>query len=227
MSGVVVPGVGGVDPTTTAAQRSGYWPVPLARAVPAAVMALVVTFSADHSAPFGLTVFAAYAVVSGLIGGILARTRLIGTAVRPYLVAQGAISVLLGLVAIPFIGGGVSIMFVIISLWAAVTGALELSCGIRTRRGTRHPHIASGDWITMGAITLLAAFAFVLVPPEYSETYTVDDFEGVLDAAIVVTGALGAYGAIAAVFLLIAGFSAKWGTSSQRSGQQAAKGVAS
>jgi hypothetical protein len=38
---------------------------------------------------------------------------------------------------------------------------------------------------------------------------------GILDASIVAVGILGAYAAILAIYLLIAGFSAKWGTQSE------------
>jgi uncharacterized membrane protein YhaH (DUF805 family) len=53
-------------PSGTAQSRSRYWLVPIARAAVAAVAAVVITFSQDHSAALGLTVFGAFALLSAL-----------------------------------------------------------------------------------------------------------------------------------------------------------------
>ena len=64
-----------------------------------------------------------------------------------------------------------------------------------------------------GAITVVAGIALLLVPPGLNQSVrTAEGTTGVLDASIVAVGILGAYGAILAIYLLIAGFSAKWGT---------------
>jgi len=65
----------------------------------------------------------------------------------------------------------------------------------------------------VGGLTVLAALAFVLIPPDYRQTYAgPDHVKRVLDASVVAVGALGAWAAITSVFLVIAGLSAKWGT---------------
>ena len=46
-----------------------FWPVQLARAVPALVVGLLITFSVDHSATFGLIVFGIFALTTGIILG--------------------------------------------------------------------------------------------------------------------------------------------------------------
>ena len=43
--------------------RAPFWPVPIVRAVPAILVGLVITFSADHTALFGLLAFGGFAVV--------------------------------------------------------------------------------------------------------------------------------------------------------------------
>ena len=43
------------------------WVAPLARAVPALVLGLVITFSQDHSAAFGIVGFGAFAVVTSAV----------------------------------------------------------------------------------------------------------------------------------------------------------------
>lgn len=192
-----------------AAQRSAYWPVPIVRAIPAAVLGLVVTFSADHSAGFGLLGFGIFALASGLIIAVHCWLRLAGSGVRPFLVAQGVVAVVAGILALVLHDGGIAVFLLLVTAFAIITGFLELYCGVRTRRR----FVASGDWMVGGALTVLAAIAFLLVPPELSQKVsTPEGTTGILDASVVAVGILGAYGAILAIYLLIAGFSAKWGT---------------
>ncbi len=70
------------------------------------------------------------------------------------------------------------------------------------------------DAITAGALTVVLAVAFLLVPPDLVVQYGgVEQREGQLTAPVVAVGLLGAYAAIVAVFLVIAALSMKWGTS--------------
>ena len=71
------------DSIADAAQRAAYWPMPIARAVPAAGLALVITFSADHSARFGLITFGIFGIIAGLVLGAVAWLRLASSRVRP------------------------------------------------------------------------------------------------------------------------------------------------
>jgi uncharacterized membrane protein HdeD (DUF308 family) len=89
--------------------------------------------------------------------------------------------------------------------WGAVCGAIELACGIRLRR-----HPASGDWIVVGALTVLLAVAVASVPLGFSDDFIGEQrVAGTLTASIVIVGVLGAYAAIVAVFSVIAGISAR------------------
>jgi len=202
-----------------AAQRSAYWPVPIVRAVPAAALGLVITFVADHSARFGLLGFGIFAVVSGLALAVHCWLRLASSRVRPFLVAQGAVTVVLGILALLLHDGGIAMFFLLVTAFAVITGFLELYSGLRTRRR----FVASGDWLVGGVLTILTAVALLLVPPGlHQNVRTAEGTTGVLDASVVAVGILGAYAAILAVYLLIAGFSAKWGTQSIRDGASAA-----
>ncbi len=204
------PALSGAD----AAQRAAYWPMPIARAVPAAALAIVITFSADHSAQFGLTAFGVYGVAAGLVLGVVAWLRLADARVRPYFLTQAAVTLIAGIVALSVRAGHTSasevrFLFLLLTIFAAVTGFLELYSGMRSRRR----FVASGDWIAVGALTVLAALAFLLIPPDYRQNYSgPDHVKRVLDASVVAVGALGAWAAITTVFLVIAGLSAKWGT---------------
>lgn len=196
-----------------AAQRRAYWPVPLVRAIPAAGLAVCITFSADHSAPFGLTAFGIFGIVSGLALGVVSWIRLGSSGSRAYLVAQSAITVAAGLLALLFRDGGVAALFLVLTVFAAITGFLELYLGLRSRRR----FVASTDWLVIGVITAVAALVFVLIPPGYRQSFEgTEKVSGVIDSSIIAVGLLGAYAAIVAVYLLIAAFSAKWGT--QRTG---------
>ena len=198
-----------LDAGANAAQRAAYWPLPIARAVPALVTAAVITFSADHSARVGMLAFGGFALVTGVVTAALAVLRDPAPGLRAYLVAQGVVGVVLGVVSLSVNTAGIATLLLVVTVWAVITGALELYLGIRTRR--RHP--ASNDWLSVGVLTLLAAVVFLLLPPDIADEFVnADGTTGVLDSAVVAVGLLGAYAAIIGVFLVVAGLSAKWGT---------------
>jgi Uncharacterized conserved protein len=182
-------------PQAGAAPRSPYWPVPVARAVPALAVGLYITFSADHSAALGLVLFGAFALVSGLLL-VLLRGRIADRVVRANFVTQGISGILLGIVALAFHGGGLGLLLLLLTAFMAITGFLELYSGLRARR---HPG-AARDWLTVGAFTAVAALVFLLIP----------------QSAILTIGLFGAYGILLGVYLAIAGLSLKWGTDTSR-----------
>ncbi|MES2169928.1 MAG: hypothetical protein V4479_04310, partial [Actinomycetota bacterium] len=68
-------------------------------------------------------------------------------------------------------------------------------------------------WMTVGGLTVILAIAFLLVPPGFSQAFKdPDGVTRVLDSSVIVVGILGLYAGICAVFLVIAGLSARWGT---------------
>ncbi len=194
-----------------ATQRATYWPVAVVRALPAAVLGLVITFVSDHSAGFGLVSFGLFAVVSGVLLAGMSWVRLADSGARSFLVAQGAVTAVAGVLALVFHDGSISVFFLIVTAFALITGFFELYSGLHTRRR----FVASSDWLVGGFITVAAGVALLLVPPGLHQSVrTAEGTTGVLDASIVAVGILGAYGAILAIYLFIAGFSAKWGTQS-------------
>ncbi len=187
-----------------------YWLVFIGRAVVAAVVALAITFSADHSALLGFRLFGAFALVAGALA-IAANLRLLERGIaRSFLVAQGIVSAVLGIVALVTSGGSTAYLLFLLGAWAVFTGVLELYVGIRSRRAAL---LQARDWIFAGGLTLLFAVAMLLIPASYSQHFTgPDGVARVLTAAVVAVGILGAYTAILAVYLVIAGLSLKWGT---------------
>lgn len=180
-----------------AAFSARYWIVPVVRAVLAVVPAIAITFIADHSAGFGLLVFGLWALVSGLVLGALALRTLTG-APRTLFLVNGVVSAVAGLLALSFQGaGGLALYLFLVSVWAAITGFVELYAGIRersraARAGIRSP--VARDWIAVGTLTAVFALVYLLLPPN----------------AVVAIGLLGAYLVIVGVYLAIAGFSLKW-----------------
>lgn len=198
------------DSVDDSGQRARYWPIPVLRAVPAAVVALVVTFSSNHAAGYGLLLFGAFVVVDALALGFAGLRRMpLDARSRSMTLAQAVIGLVAGIAAFALSGAGLPAFITIVVGWAVLAGGLELTQGIRSRG--RSPF--TRDWTTVGGLTLLLAIAFLLTPPDYSQQLGgVERVTGTLDAAVVLVGLLGAYLAIAAVFHVIAGLSHKWGT---------------
>jgi uncharacterized membrane protein HdeD (DUF308 family) len=194
------------NPETDAA----YWYVPLVRAIPAALLALAITFSKSHTPELGFVAFGSFAVVSGVAVVLLHLRSLPGGRPRTAFVVQGAATVLAGIIALVFATAGVPLLLVLVSSWAAVTGIVELYSGI----GSRRAHPAARDWVFIGALTAVLAIAVLLVPPGFTQHFVgPDGLPGVLNAGIIVVGLLGLYGAVETVYLVIAALTLKWGPS--------------
>lgn len=193
---------------STVTARARYWPVQLIRAIPALAVGFVITFSADHSSTFGLIVFGAFALSTGIIvawGAFRSVNRL-----AP--LVRAVISVLSGIAALVFNSTGLGTLFLIVISFAAITGFLELYQGLRARG--RDPF--ARDWITVGALTSVLAIAVLLVPPDFAAPWSVVDATGAatgtVTAQIIVVGIIGAYTILIGVYLVIGGFSARWAT---------------
>lgn len=174
------------------------------RAVPAAVIALVITFLADHSAFLGAIALGGFALATGavLIVGSLknAYPRM------PFLV-QGSVLAIGGVAALVLSRAGLPVLVVLISVVIGVTGIIELVTGLRARGR----EAGARDWVFIGGLSALFATAVLLVPIDFVEVISIPDKSvPPLTASVVVVGLLGAYAAIAAVYLVIAGLSLKW-----------------
>jgi nitrate reductase NapE component len=156
------------------------------RAVPAIIVAAIITFSRNHSSVVGLGIFAGYAIVVSLIMFVsIARVPLSGSD-RNLGGIQAVVTFISGIIAVTNLGSGLSVLVLVLSIWAALTAALELYAGYR------HPDRAvAREWLTIGGFTGLLAIAVSLFP--------VNDIYAV--------GLFGAYGAILGVYLIIAGVS--------------------
>ncbi|MEP6480773.1 MAG: hypothetical protein ABJA94_02065 [Rhodoglobus sp.] len=184
------------------------WFVAIARAVPAAALAAVITFSADHSAALGLVTFGVFGLASGAVILVAALRWARAGVERGVLVVHGTLAMVAGAASIAVPGAGLPFLVFVVTSFAVVSGFLELYVGLRGRRTDSFAR----DRIFLGGLTVLLAIAVLLVPPGLAQAFTGPD--GVarqLTASVVVVGLLGAYWAIAAVFLAIGGLSLKWG----------------
>lgn len=189
------------------AKHDRYWMVPILRAVIALATAGVITFTQGHSSQFGLITFGVFTLLSGAIVGGFAFPNFSDTVTRAFFLGQGVIGVVTGVFSLMLSGGGLSIFLYVVTLWAALTGFLELYSGIRWRGRL----VAAKDWTAVGAFTVLLALATLLVPPGLEQRFAAPGgVEGVLRADIVVVGLVGAYAAIIGVYLVIGGLSLRW-----------------
>ncbi len=176
------------------------WILPAGRAVLALGLGLAITFTAGHTAEFGLIAFGAFAVLSGLLlaaGSFGPRSEPISrTAFR----VQAVVSLIAGIAALALPGAGIGYLVWILSGWAIVTGALELVTGIRARR-----RAASWiDWISVGGLTVLLGAVVLVVPPDIADRFVGDKgVEGLLTSPIIVVGLLGGWGIVTGVLLAI------------------------
>ncbi|WP_103663427.1 DUF308 domain-containing protein [Microbacterium sp. CJ77] len=179
----------------------------LARAGIAAIAAIMVTFSPDHSAAVGLAVFSGFAIVSGLIELIAAwLTYPAGRRAVPLLL--GALSVIAGMLAGIVVWRSTTFFFSVVISWALVTGLIEAIWALRERRSPALRPEAR-DSLVVGVFTVLLGLGLLLVPAQYALTYRIDDVDAefTLTGITIAVGIFGGYAAIIAVFLGIAGFS--------------------
>jgi len=203
-------------PAEASTRAARNWVVVIARAIPAVVAAIVITFTADHSATLGFVVFGGFGILSG--SAVLARAMWApgAGAARIPLAIAGGVSVLAGLAGLMLSSSGIATLVALLVGWSAITGLIELATGILQRRS--HPE--ARDWRFAGAITAAFAAVVLIVPPGFSQRFTgPDEVERALTASVIVVGAFGAYAAILGVFQIIAGLSVKWAANPSERGR--------
>ncbi|UYN83028.1 MAG: hypothetical protein KIT89_09980 [Microcella sp.] len=172
------------------------WLGPVLRAVPAILVGLAITFTADHSALLGLVMLSIFG-----LGSTLA---LLVTSVRlersePLRGLHHALALIAGVVgaasavAAATLGSALPVLLLLIGGYAVLAGALELVWGIRHR--DRSPFARDGMIIGVGTLALAVVLALVADP-------------------VSAVGFFGAYAVVLGVFLVIAGLSARWAAAS-------------
>ncbi len=200
------------------AEDAAYWYAPLTRAVPAAALACVITFAGGFYTPeYGLASLGGYALLIGLVGAFVSFRVFSRGVTRTLFLIQAVVSVVAGIVALVGMNGGLPVLLIVVALWGAIAGFLELFAGLRQRR----ERAAARDWIFIGALTVLLAIVALAIPPDYVQHYNApgDGGSRVLNTSVMIVGAIGVYASIVAVYLAIAGFSLRWGAAAARKGE--------
>lgn len=181
----------------------------IARALVAAIAAAMITFSPDHSAALGLSVFSGFAILSALV--LFFAAWLVAPAgERGRLVLHGAVDLVAGMVAGVGPLRSETTFFAVVVAWAVLVGVIEGVIGLRARRAeSASVRSQARDEIFIGAIGVVLAIALLCVPAGYALTYTVAEAHQTftLTGITIGVGIFGAYAAIVAVYLGIAGFS--------------------
>lgn len=176
-----------------------YWLAQLVRAVIAFAAGFVITLDQDHTAAYGIAMFAALAVVGGL--ATCAFVFVTDAGDRAVWLVQGLIGVAAGIVALIVHSGGLGALLYSVSVWALLTGVAELYGGWRARRAVAGAEAtaaarasAARDRLLVGGFTVVLAIVYLVIPPEHR----------------LAVGLFGAYAIVIGVYLAIGAFSLKW-----------------
>lgn len=177
----------------------------MGRALFAALAAIMITFSADHSAEVGMAVFSGFAVATALIL-ILSAWLVFRAGERWQAVLLGILSLVAGMVATLPTVRTVDGFFTTVLVWALVTGAAELIVGIV---GRRREDPAAREAVFVGSLTLILGVALAFIPRDYMLEYYIEQARRsfTLTGSTIGVGVFGGYAAIVAVYLGIAAFS--------------------
>ncbi len=171
------------------------WLAPVARAVPALVVGLAITFIADHSALLGLVMLAVFGLGSALVL-VATSARLVSSeplrSLHRALAAVSALAGVLAATAAAMFGSTLPVLLLLVGGYAVLAGALELVWGIRHR--DRSPLARDAMIVGVGTLALAVVFALVADP-------------------VSAVGFFGAYAVVLGVFLIIAGLSLRWSAS--------------
>ncbi|KSU54708.1 hypothetical protein [Microbacterium enclense] len=177
----------------------------LARAAFAALAAVMVTFSSDHSAVLGLAVFSGFALATGLVFALSAWL-VFPRDERMVPVLLASVSIIAGLVASVGAWRTTGVLFAVVIGWAFVSGLIELLGALRDRKAGRTA--GARDGVLIGILGLVLAVVLLLTPMQYALDYDITGAGSfTLTGITIAVGLFGGYAAVVAVFLAIAGFS--------------------
>lgn len=165
------------------------------RAIPTLIAACVITFSGNHGAVLGLVVFLSFAfLVAPTLLLTIVIVPLTGVS-RTMVGIQSIATISAGAVAAASLTGGLTALTLTMSIWAAITGAVELYAGIRCA-----DRAVGREWLVLGGFTAIFAIVEAVLP--LNDVYAV--------------GIFGAYAMIVGLFLVIAGISLRAGDAAKK-----------
>jgi uncharacterized membrane protein HdeD (DUF308 family) len=182
-----------------------HWSLPAARAIPALLIAIVITFSPNHSAAFGLAVFGTFALADAVLLAVLLRRTVADDPLRRILFVRAGISAAAGVLALVLAGSGPATLLFLVSAWAALVAMLELYGAVRS--GSRVA--GAKDLFFTGAASAVLAVVLLVLPADLNQGFQGTEGGDVLTSSIIGVGVLGAWAAITGLFLAIGGLSLK------------------
>lgn len=182
----------------------------LVRALFAAMAAVMITFSPDHSAAVGLSVFSGFAMATAIVQ-LLSAWLVYGPGRRALPIVLGVLTLVAGIVSSIPVLRTTEAFFVIVISWALLTGVVEAIAGARGLRAGERGSAARSearDALTVGIVGVLLALGTLAVQPAYALQYSIEEAGSfTLTGITIAVGLFGGYAAIVAVYLGIAGFS--------------------
>jgi uncharacterized membrane protein HdeD (DUF308 family) len=165
------------------------------RAIPTLIAAIVITFSRNHAPVIGLAVFVGFGLLLAAVMLFTVMSVPLEGLNRTLFGIHAIATAVAAAIAAASLNGGLPALLLVISIWAAVTAALELYAGYREEN-----RAVAKEWLTIGAFTAVLAIIEAVVP--MNDVYAV--------------GIFGAYAAMVGVFQVIAGVSLRTDSSAQK-----------
>jgi len=178
------------NPLSSSEARVAYYAVALTRSVSLLITGLIIAFTQNHTAQFGLVAFGILALVTSVSLGFLARGSAMTAQARALHMWQALVSLVVGALALGLSQAGTLLLPSAIVLWAVLVGVAEIFAGWRLPPGAG----TRTDWMVQGAMTVVLA---LIVLTQQADS-------------VAVVGFFGAWAIVLGVYLAIAGLSARW-----------------
>jgi uncharacterized membrane protein HdeD (DUF308 family) len=176
------------------------WIAQLARGILALALGIAITLTLDHSPVFGLLTFGAFAVLSGVVLLVATLRGAYAARMRAGFLAQAVATLAAGVLALAVPGGGVAYLAIVVGAWAIVTGLLEGTSGILSRRLVP----LARDWILTGALTVVLGVVAFALPPDFVQAFAGErGNSGTLTSSVILVGVLGAWAILVGVLQVI------------------------
>jgi len=178
------------NPLSSSEASVAYYAVALTRSVSLLITGLLIAFTQNPPPQFGLVVFGAFALVTSVSLGVLARGSVMTAQARGLHMWQALVSLVVGALALGLSQAGTLLLLWAIVLWAVLVGVAEIFAGWRLPPGAG----TRTDWMVQGAMTVVLA---LIVLTQQADS-------------VAVVGFFGAWAIVLGVYLAIAGLSARW-----------------
>jgi hypothetical protein len=166
---------------------------------------MLITFSPNHSATFGLVVFGLFALADAALLFALVRRAVTDVPLRRLLVARAGITAAVGVAALALLGSGPGALLFLLSAWAGLVALVELYAAVSSSGRVD----GAKDLFVTGTASAVLAIVTLALPADLNQGFQGTEGGGVLTSSIIGVGVLGAWAAVTGLFLAIGGLSLK------------------